>query len=251
MSKDKKTGLIVGAATFAALAIYYAQRETPASSSPVPFGDKDKLRNIGLLISAMRAKGITNKFTIAAILAIISKESEFYPHRENLNYTAQRIAQVFKVPSGTANALAHNPQALGNYMYGNKGGNGAQEGFKYRGGGFNQITFNRTYKRIGDEIGQDLEGNPDLLNNPKIAALAAAQYFTDAMRDGERLGKLQQYHADGINDFKNYTDSVNAVYNANAGWGISHAAILADATGGRKKALARIVPLYKLVLMTA
>jgi hypothetical protein len=199
----------------------------------------------------MHAKGITNKYTIAAILAIISKESEFYPHRENLNYTSARIAQVFKVSKDIADELAHNPEALGNYMYGKRGGNSASEGFKYRGGGFNQITFKRSYKRIGDEIGQDLEGNPDLLNDPKIAAAAAVQFFADAMRDGERSGKLKQYHADGINDFTNYTDSVNAVYNANAGWGISHADIIADATGGRKKALARIAPLYKLVQLTA
>lgn len=221
-----------------------------------------KLRNIGILLRTMINRGIYNKFVQAAILAIISKESEFIPQRENMNYTAQRIMDVFGLSAAEASQYAHNPEALANRVYGGKGGNAANEGYKYRGIGFvdfpadesidyNQITFKRTYDRLGKDLGYDFVSNPELLLDPVIAAAAAVQYFYNAIASGKALGKLAQYNSTGINDFSNLTDAVNAIYNANAGWGISKAAILADRTGGRKKVMDRKEDLYNLVKMAA
>lgn len=227
--------------------------------------DKKKLMNISIILGRMKTMGVINKFVQAAILAIISKESGFIPVSEDLNYTAtsigtcaenmaaiiEGIGRVFNVNKSTAEHLAHNPELLANYVYGGKGGNAPDEGYKYRGRGFNQITFKNTYRKIGQQIGYDLVGNPDLLNNPIIAADAAIQYFKNGIAEGARNGKLAQYHATNINDFKNLNDAFGAIYHINAGWGASSKKILADVTGGRKHGLAAVQPLYTLVTHAA
>lgn len=205
--------------------------------------------NANVLVERMKAKGITNPHTHAAILAVVSKESAFIPQSENLSYSASRIMQVWpKVPANVAAQLANNPQALGNYVYGpaqNKTlGNGENEGYKYRGRGYNQITGKANYKKIGDQIGIDLVSNPDALNDPKNAADAAIIFFQNGIKSMAQMGKLAQYNATNINDFKNQTDSLNAIYHVNAGIGSSKAKLDADVTGGRKAANSRVADLY-------
>ncbi len=207
-------------------------------------------QNANILVERMKAKGITNPYTHAAILAVISKESAFIPKSENLNYSAQRIMQVWpSIPASVANQLQNNPEALGNYVYGpgfNKSlGNGQGEGYKYRGRGYNQITGRTNYQRIGDQIGVNLIANPDALNDPKNAADAAILFFQNGINSMAKLGKLAQYNATNINDFKNEMDSVNAIYHVNAGIGSSQAKLAADTTGGRKAASGRVGDLYK------
>lgn len=51
------------------------------------------------------------------------------------------------------------------------------DGAKFRGRGFVQITGRANYAHFGSEIGQDLEGNPDLALDPSIAADILALYF--------------------------------------------------------------------------
>ncbi len=45
-------------------------------------------------------------------------------------------------------ALKANPEAFFNQVYGERGGNGLNDGFKYRGRGFNQLTFKNNYRRF-------------------------------------------------------------------------------------------------------
>lgn len=202
-------------------------------------------KNAQVLQQQMVAKGITNPFTQAAILAVISKESSFIPQNENLSYSAQRITQVWPmITPAIAATLANNPQKLGDYVYGptmNASlGNKAGEGYKYRGRGYNQITGRANYDKIGKQIGVDLINNPDALNDPKVAADAAILFFTNGITAMAKLGKLSQYNATNINDFKNQTDSLGAIYNVNAGIGSSKAKLDADTTGGKAKATSRV-----------
>lgn len=241
---------MLAAAGLTAAAFFFGKSKGKSDQKYITSMSSDKHNNIGIIINRAIKKGITNPFTITAILAIISKESEYVPHPEDLHYSAKRIMQVFGLNAKQAAILANNAEALGNYMYGGKGGNSPSEGFKYRGRGFNQITFKNTYKRIGEQIGQDLENNPDLLNDPTIAADAAIQFFINGINEGKRLGKLSRYNATNINDFPTLADAVNAIYNVNAGWGISQKALLADVTGGRKKALERMDAIYNVVKQT-
>lgn len=160
--------------------------------------------NIKLISDSLTKYGITNPNLQAGILATISKESNFIPQSENLNYSVANIKRVWsQIPDATAQTLANNPVALGNYQYGNKGGNGATDGYTYRGRGFNQITFKGTYQKIGDTIGVDLVSNPDALNDPQVAADAAAAFFAGELKAGFGAGSFNKFGAtspDTVND---------------------------------------------------
>lgn len=200
--------------------------------------------NAAKLVERMKAKGITNPFTHAAVLAVVSKESGFIPKNENLNYTATQLQKVFSVDAVKAAELAGKPEAIGNYVYspsrkptlGNKEG----EGYKFRGRGFNQITGRYLYDKYGKLAGIDLISNPDKLNDPAVAADVAIEYFKNGIKELSRLGKLSQYNSQDINGFKTAKDSLGAIYHVNAGIGSSKAKIDADVTGGKAKAESRI-----------
>lgn len=194
--------------------------------------------NIKTLLTQMKDGGITNDFAKAAILSVIYKESGFIPKSENLNYSAERIRQVWPSTSvADSNKYANNPQAFGDWKYGNKYGNNSKEGYKYRGRGYNQITFKDLYKKYGNAIGVDLVADPDKLNQPKYAGLACIAYFKSGLQ-GLSLATSSYYNnpSKSVNGFLTLEDAVGAIYHANAGIGKSVSDVLADTTGGRKKA---------------
>lgn len=53
------------------------------------------------------------------------------------------------------------------------------DGFRFRGGGLIQITGRYNFRVMGQKIGVDLEGNPDLIAQPSAAAEASAQFWAD------------------------------------------------------------------------
>ena len=100
---------------------------------------------------------------------------------ENLNYSVERIKQIYPKLEKRAAELAFNPVALGNAAYANRYGNGDEtsgDGYRFRGRGFFQHTFRANYKELADKFGEDLVGNPDLLLKPDLAVRAATHYFT-------------------------------------------------------------------------
>lgn len=209
-------------------------------------------QNAKTLLDEMKAKGITNPYTHAAILAVVSKESGFIPKSENMNYTsAESIARVFGLSKTEALNYVGKPKELGDYVYGPKRkptlGNGEGEGYKYRGSGFNQLTGKANYKKYGQAIGVDLVSNPSKMNEPKIASDVAIEFFKNGVRSLSALGKLGSYNAKDINDFKNAKDALGAMYHINAGVGQTSAHINADVTGGKAKAESRIDDILKFV----
>jgi putative chitinase len=144
-------------------------------------------QNTQLLLDAMNKRKINDPQVRAAIAAVVQGESGFSPRSEQ-DYSGtsnQRIREIF---SSTRNlndeqltALKRNPEAFFNHVYGGRAdlGNASDEGYKYRGRGFLQLTGKANYKKYGDMIGVDLVKNPDLANDPKIAADLAAVYVTD------------------------------------------------------------------------
>ncbi len=167
-----------------------------------------QLDNIKLITDSLNRFGITNKHIQAGILATISKESNFIPQSENLNYSFANIKRVWpQTPDADAKRLANNPVALGDYKYGGKGGNASNEGYKYRGRGFNQITFKSSYDRFGKAIGVDLVNNPDLLNDPKVAADAAAAFFAAELKAGDKAGSFKKF---GVSDTTTVNDTLTA-----------------------------------------
>ena len=177
--------------------------------------------NISLIRDALKKRGIVNETLINGVLAVVGKESNFKPQSENLNYSAKRIREVWPyIKEAEAAKLANNPQALGNKVYSNKYGNTAPgDGYKYRGRGFNQVTFKGQYFSLGNKIGVDLLNNPDLLNDPKIAAAALAEYYAGAFKSGAKF--IKDFYKIDINALLPGTNPRTLLMiatNANSGW---------------------------------
>jgi predicted chitinase len=210
---------------------------------------KDKEANIKSIISAAKSMGVTNKFTISAILAIVSKESGFVPSSE-ASYSktsAKRIKEVFSKFRSKSDAevdeIKKDPVRFFNIIYGGKYGNSSDEGYKYRGRGFNQITFKGNYSQYSKETNIDIVNDPDLLNTVDVAAKCLIAYFKRNIKSSPSDIK-NRYNFSDINSFGNLNDATGAIYHANAGWGKSYSEIVADSTGGRKKAFNNAGPLY-------
>ena len=106
---------------------------------------------------------------------------------ENLNYSAERLVQVWpkRFPTlADARPFAYNPEALANRVYGGRMGNvAAGDGWRYRGRGPIQLTGRDNYAHVGDLMGVDLVGDPDLLNQPDIALQACIYWWEDRIPD--------------------------------------------------------------------
>jgi putative chitinase len=126
---------------------------------------------------------ITTNLRLAHFLAQCALEStDFTATVENLNYSAQRIPQVFKKRfKGVDPApFAHNPEKLGNFVYSNKNGNGdvaSGDGFNFRGRGYIQLTGRNNYTSFSNFVGEDCVANPDLVAT-KYPLASAAFYFS-------------------------------------------------------------------------
>jgi predicted chitinase len=150
--------------------------------------DSEQKRNISLLISQMEQNGITNPYAQIGILSVISKESGFKPKGE-VSYSTtsnDRIRKIFgkrvaKYSDEELNDLKKDQQKFFNVVYSKTVGNqGGEDGWIYRGRGFNQLTGKKNYEKWGNSIGMGnkLVENPDLLNKPEVAAKLAVAFLT-------------------------------------------------------------------------
>ncbi len=109
-----------------------------------PRANKEVLRQVLVQLQAhMREYGITNAVQLAHFLAQAGAETGGFVqgiHVENLNYSATRLPQVWpnRFGPGKKNPTdyASKPVELGNYVYGNRLGNGPEssgDGYLYRG----------------------------------------------------------------------------------------------------------------------
>ncbi|WP_017517019.1 glycoside hydrolase family 19 protein [Pseudomonas nitroreducens] len=152
---------------------------------------------------AMTRFGITSSVRQAAFLAQIGHESVHLTRLvENLNYSAQRLADVWPsryatkdsrgrylrtekgafIPTPLADQLARKPELIANTTYAARNGNGSissGDGWRYRGRGLLQVTGRDNYRAAGTGIGQPLLDRPELLELPEFAALSAAWWWAD------------------------------------------------------------------------
>ena len=203
----------------------------------------NQLSNIYIIIDEMDKAGITNKHTQAAILDTVSKESAFYPQSETSykNTSNSRIKEIFgsRVPSDddSLTNLKQNDVAFFDAVYGGRYGNSSNEGYKFRGRGFNQLTFKGNYSSIGSRIGVDLVSNPDLANRIDVAAKILIDYFK---REFTKKGI-------DINGFSDSRTALKRVFEANRGFGKGSIDSVPDKTGGYNTALSRIDDFDKIV----
>lgn len=132
---------------------------------------------------------ITDRRSVAALLANLDVESDLTPKREDGYYrTEDRLRLVY--PSyfdprhgGHYNAASFlkDEVKLFNLVYANRLGNGDAEsgdGWKYRGGGMVQTTGRDNFARTGKLINFDLIAHPELIEQIGVSSLAAAAYWT-------------------------------------------------------------------------
>lgn len=163
---------------------------TPSMNVPAPSGQslsKDETKSA--VLAELQAKGITDPNAQANILANLQAESNFKAQSENLNYSAKTLMKLYGPGSGNkvrvrnlqeAQAIVDKgPEAIGNLIYGGRMGNAGDEGYKYRGRGLVQLTGKDNYTAMSKKLGIDLVSNPDLANDPQIAAKISAQYYAD------------------------------------------------------------------------
>lgn len=123
---------------------------------------------------------------VAAFLAQAAHESQgFTRFSENLNYTTQaRLLLIFgrRFLNGNRDPseFVGKPEALANFVYANRLGNGDEasgDGWRFRGRGIFQLTGRKNYRMCGDGCGFDFEGVPDMLLDPHFGSLAAGWFW--------------------------------------------------------------------------
>lgn len=139
--------------------------------------------------------GITTPLRMAHFLAqALHETGGFTILRENMNYSAARMVEIFgvnrhsaAVTDSEATALAGKPEAIAERVYGLGNPRKARElgnmqpgdGFRYRGNGVLQTTGRGNHRRMGMAWGVDFEDNPDLVTAPEHALKPALHEWTE------------------------------------------------------------------------
>ena len=186
----------------------------------------NRKKNIDKMIKGLKGAGITNPFFIVGVLTTVGKESNYKPVEEKTTWTKKNLMDLFKAckndpslaealskkskiykanwvymgknngyPGGpyTINSGNKKPSSMGGTSNSNfdasKGDDPNQDGYKYRGRGFNQLTNRGTYEDYGDLIGKDLLNNPDLVLNADTAAQILGLFYTRAVKKSTTDGQ--------------------------------------------------------------
>jgi len=190
---------------------------------------------------------ITNKFIRNAILVICYKESQFTAKVEICYNTTSnsRIRFIFgsrvaDLSEAQLTALKKDCVKFFDKVYGKQaerylgfrtGNDNVGDGYKYRGRGFNGITFKVQYDSIGKKLGLDLVKNPELLEKPDLQAKATILYFSEIFKNYDSL--IKQKFGASAKDINNYETALKLIYNINAGLGNNINSLIAnDVTGG-------------------
>src|SRR6266567_2068580 len=121
--------------------------------------------NLPPVLDALVSAKLSDKGMVLVALGTIRAETESF---EPISEGRSRFNTS---PSGPPFDLYDNRQDLGN--------TGTPDGANFRGRGFVQLTGRANYTRSAKEIGQDLVANPELANDPQVAASILARFLSD------------------------------------------------------------------------
>ncbi|MGL6071940.1 peptidoglycan-binding protein [Craterilacuibacter sp.] len=163
--------------------------------------------------------GLTSALRRGHFLAqMLHETGGFSILRENMNYSAPRLGQIFGVgkhsaaiTAAEAAKLAGHPEAIAERVYGlgnpykarELGNTGAGDGFRFRGNGMLQTTGRGNHRRMGLACGVDFETHPEWVTLPEHALKPALAEWSES-----RLND----HADK-NDIRSITKKINGGYN--------------------------------------
>jgi putative chitinase len=145
--------------------------------------------------------GINTPTRMAHFLAQVTHETGGLTIvRENMNYTAKRIGQVW--PSRPeAKKFANNPQGLANCVYNGRMGNrkGSNDGWLFRGASFMQTTGRDNYERLEKETGLPFASKPETIEDPRNALVAACWELAKFCSYADKGEKGLRAVSNGIN----------------------------------------------------
>lgn len=141
---------------------------------------------------------IRDRREVAMFLAQVGHESsDLTQLEENLNYSAQRLTEVWprRYPTVAAAApYARNPEALANHTYGGRMGNTMPgDGWRFRGRGPIQLTGRENYARCKAATGLPLLTHPERVSAcARYGAMAAAWYWLDRVTPGASIERVTE-----------------------------------------------------------
>jgi uncharacterized protein (TIGR02594 family) len=144
--------------------------------------------------SLLQQNGIVTPDRFAQFFAqVLHETGGLTLDRESMNYSAERLLQVFgagvhsaAITPDEAQRLARNEAAIAERVYGlgnprkaaELGNTQPGDGFKYRGGGLLQTTGRANYRAMGLKCGIDFEKQPELVVSARFALLPALAEWT-------------------------------------------------------------------------
>jgi putative chitinase len=181
-----------------------------------PQYNREWLENDVRTLAAWAEKfGITTKLRMAHFLAQCAHESAgFTAITENLNYSANRLMQVFPkyFTPALATQYARNPEMMASRVYANRMGNGKEstgDGWRYRGRGYIQITGRanyQAYQNSGLCVGNLME-HPEWLTKSPGRMKSAMWYFMKSgcneLADKDNLEAITRRINGGLNGLSN------------------------------------------------
>jgi putative chitinase len=109
------------------------------------------------------------------------ESGNFKTLQENLNYSAEGLMKTWPSRFPTkeiADQYARQPAKIAGKVYNGRLGNTSEEeASMYLGRGLIQLTGRENYANCGTALGVDFIGNPNLLVEPKYAALSAGWFW--------------------------------------------------------------------------
>ena len=207
---------------------------------------KVQMDNAEAIYQEYKKSTIKNPLALAGIFAVVSKETAF-TLTEEFGYSTtglERIKNIFGVQlSELSNSqierLKLNVEEWFDYLYGGKFGNSQSvrvfsslaaknfnnrymrsEGFKYRGRGFNGLTFKGVYDQYTSLIGVDITRDPQQLMKKEVGAKALLSYFLTNYKISSKYGPiLKQWGiaSNNINDVNNFQSAVGPAFHVTGG----------------------------------
>lgn len=172
-------------------AAFFAALRQRASGVWGAFLSRQQVNGVEAILDQAQHRGI-GLCHLAAVLAEVHHETGggMQPVEEKLSYSAKRLMQVWpaRFPTlASAESYAGNPRKLANRVYGGRLGNvGADDGWRFRGRGFAQITGRTNYEKFG------LAGAPDQACDMAVAVRILFDGMEHGLFTGKRLADFDE-----------------------------------------------------------
>ena len=131
-----------------------------------PIGNIKK--HLPLILAALKKLDLSDRDMILMALSTIRTETEGFVPIDEFK------SRFNTPPGGLPYSLYDHRRDLGN--------KGPTDGADFKGRGFVQLTGRDNYTRFGPQVGSDLVANPNLANDPEIAAALLATFLKDKER---------------------------------------------------------------------